>query len=64
MPKVLILIGSKSDQEFADTCREQLAALGIDAAIEVSSAHRHPDKTARLAAEAEANGCALCCARA
>ncbi|HOD67505.1 MAG TPA: 5-(carboxyamino)imidazole ribonucleotide mutase [candidate division Zixibacteria bacterium] len=56
MPKVLILIGSKSDQEFADTCREQLAALGIDAAIEVSSAHRHPDKTARLAAEAEANG--------
>jgi len=45
MPKVLILIGSKSDQEFADTCREQLAALGIDAAIEVSSAHRKPRRT-------------------
>jgi len=56
MPRVLILIGSKSDGEFADTCRTQLAEFGIDGVIEVSSAHRHPRKTAELAGEAEENG--------
>ncbi len=56
MAKVLILIGSKSDTEYAQKCRVQLTELGIDSAIEVSSAHRHPEKTAKLASEAEANG--------
>ncbi len=56
MPKVLILIGSKSDLEYAEKCREQLAVFGIDAVIEASSAHRHPEKTAELAGRAEENG--------
>ncbi|RME30884.1 MAG: 5-(carboxyamino)imidazole ribonucleotide mutase [Candidatus Zixiibacteriota bacterium] len=56
MAKVLIIIGSKSDTEYADTCQKQLETFGIESTIEVSSAHRHPDKTAKLAAEAAASG--------
>ncbi len=56
MPKVLILLGSNSDMEFATACRDQADKLGITVIIEVSSAHRHPERTAKLAAEAEANG--------
>lgn len=54
--KVLIMTGSKSDLEYAEKCREQLKALAIEGVIEVSSAHRHPERTAKLAAEAEENG--------
>ncbi len=53
---VLILIGSSSDQQFADTAGEMLDILEIGFDIEVSSAHRHPDKTARLAREAAGRG--------
>lgn len=56
MPKVLVIIGSKSDQEYADKCESQLQALGLEAVIEISSAHRHPERTAQLAGEAENNG--------
>jgi len=56
MPKVLILLGSKSDQEYADKCREQLLALGIEGSVEVSSAHRHPERTADLTAKAQERG--------
>ena len=54
--KVLIVTGSKSDLEYAEKCRDQLQALSIEAVIEVSSAHRHPDQTAHLAKSAEENG--------
>jgi 5-(carboxyamino)imidazole ribonucleotide mutase len=56
MPKVLIIIGSKSDSEYAEKASQQLRALNIECTIEVSSAHRHPDKTARLAAQAASDG--------
>ena len=56
MPKVLIIIGSKSDSEYAGKCEEQLKVFGIDARTEISSAHRHPENTAKLASEAETNG--------
>lgn len=54
--KVLILIGSKSDTEYAEKCRRQLDDLGIESVIEISSAHRHPERTARLAGGAADNG--------
>jgi phosphoribosylaminoimidazole carboxylase PurE protein len=54
--QVLILIGSTSDQQFADTAGGMLDTLEIGFDIEVSSAHRHPDKTARLAREAAGRG--------
>lgn len=56
MPKVLILIGSRSDSEYAEKCRQQLESLGIESVVEVSSAHRHPEKTAELAGNAQENG--------
>jgi phosphoribosylaminoimidazole carboxylase PurE protein len=56
MPKVLIIIGSKSDQEYAEECRQQLAAFKIDGRIEVASAHRHPQRTSELTTTAETEG--------
>ncbi len=56
MAKVLIIIGSESDQQYAEKCREQLKSLGIDSNTEVSSAHRHPRRTADLSAGAQRNG--------
>ena len=56
MPKVLILIGSKSDQEYADACSGVLKDLGIENSMEVSSAHRQPDRTDDLAKNAAQNG--------
>jgi phosphoribosylaminoimidazole carboxylase PurE protein len=53
---VLIFIGSASDQQYADIAVEMLETLGIGFDVEVSSAHRHPDKTARLAREAAGRG--------
>lgn len=56
MPKVLILIGSKSDKEYAEKCQGLLEKLGIESIIEISSAHRNPERTAQLTSQAEANG--------
>lgn len=42
--------------EYAEKCEKQLADLGIESVTEVSSAHRHPTKTAKLASEADKNG--------
>jgi len=56
MPKVLIVIGSKSDAEFAETAARQLQVFGIEPVTEVASAHRHPDKTAQLARQAAGDG--------
>ncbi len=56
MATVLIVIGSKSDMEYAVKCREQLEELGIEGRIEVTSAHRHPKKTAQLVSRAAQDG--------
>jgi len=56
MARALIVIGSKSDQEYAEQCRELLARFKIEGVIEVSSAHRHPERTAELTAKAEQQG--------
>jgi 5-(carboxyamino)imidazole ribonucleotide mutase len=56
MPKALIIIGSKSDMEYAEKCRGLLSDLKIDSDIEISSAHRHPERTAELTGGAEQKG--------
>jgi 5-(carboxyamino)imidazole ribonucleotide mutase len=56
MSKVLIVIGSKSDQEYADVCAGQLAAFKVDSHIEITSAHRHPQRTAELTSQAAEKG--------
>ncbi|MCK5126482.1 MAG: 5-(carboxyamino)imidazole ribonucleotide mutase [candidate division Zixibacteria bacterium] len=53
---VLIIIGSKSDQEIADAAAGMLDKLEIGFDLEVSSAHRHPDKTIALARDAADKG--------
>ncbi|UCD17782.1 MAG: 5-(carboxyamino)imidazole ribonucleotide mutase [Candidatus Zixiibacteriota bacterium] len=56
MPKTLILIGSKSDMTYAEVCRAVLIEFGIDNQIEISSAHREPEKTDELARSAADQG--------
>lgn len=56
MAKVLIIIGSKSDNEYAEICAEMLSKFQIDSQIEISSAHRHPQRTAELTGKAADNG--------
>lgn len=56
MSKVLIIIGSKSDMEYSEKTKEQLAQFGITGDIQVCSAHRNPQKTAELTSQAEKNG--------
>ncbi|MCP4705043.1 MAG: 5-(carboxyamino)imidazole ribonucleotide mutase [candidate division Zixibacteria bacterium] len=56
MPKVLILIGSKSDSKYAEECQTILNNLGIDNTLEISSAHRQPDRTDELSKTASEKG--------
>jgi 5-(carboxyamino)imidazole ribonucleotide mutase len=56
MAKVLIIIGSKSDMEYADKCQSVLNELGIENDLEISSAHRQPDRTDELAKNASKSG--------
>ncbi len=56
MPKALIVIGSKSDSEYSEICAKQLNELGIESSIEISSAHRHPERTKSITENAEKDG--------
>ena len=55
-PKVLILLGSKSDLETVSGCGKFLEKFGIAFIQEVSSAHRNPVKTVELVKKAEKDG--------
>lgn len=55
-PKVLILVGSESDCLPMQGCLEYLDRFGIPYEFLVSSAHRSPDKTRKLAVEARGRG--------
>ena len=55
-PKVLILMGSARDQEIMLKGAKLLEDFDISYQMEVSSAHRNPEKTKRLAQEAEKKG--------
>ncbi len=55
-PSVLIIMGSKSDLPTMEKVGTQLDEFGIGYVIEVSSAHRNPDRTMKLALEAEKRG--------
>jgi len=56
LSKVLIIIGSESDRAYAETCASQLAAFNIENKTEVTSAHRHPRRTAELTSRAADDG--------
>ena len=54
--KVLIVMGSESDREVMNKTAEVLSSFGIDFEMVVSSAHRNPERTRKLAKEAEKKG--------
>ena len=56
MSKVFIIIGSKSDMEYAEKCKAQLDVFHIKSDIKVSSAHRHPEQTKNYIEQAEKDG--------
>jgi len=55
-PRVLILMGSDSDWEVMSEAKKALDELGIANEVHVSSAHRTPERTGRLAREAAGRG--------
>lgn len=57
MPQVVIFMGSISDEDKMRPCADLLAELGIDHVFTVSSAHRTPERTARLVEQYENEGC-------
>jgi 5-(carboxyamino)imidazole ribonucleotide mutase len=64
MSKVLILLGSSSDEGSMKGCCDYLSRFGIAYDLKVSSAHREADKTAALVKGAEANGYSIIVAAA
>ncbi len=56
VPRVLIVMGSKKDQEVMLKAAEILEKFMIPYQMEISSAHRNPDKTKRLAQNAGKKG--------
>jgi len=55
-PKVLIILGSKSDSEAMTGCKTFLEKFEIQFTYEISSAHRNTEKTRLLAESAESKG--------
>ncbi len=55
-PKVLIVMGSDTDLPVMEEATKMLRQFGVPFEMRISSAHRCPDKTAQLSAEAEGRG--------
>lgn len=55
-PKVGIVMGSESDREIMSHCAQTLEELEIPFEINVISAHRNPDETAKYAESAKSRG--------
>ncbi|MDD2332477.1 MAG: 5-(carboxyamino)imidazole ribonucleotide mutase, partial [Candidatus Cloacimonetes bacterium] len=56
MASVRIIIGSKSDLEICKSIQDTLDEFGVQSELHISSAHRKPEQTTRLAKEAEQEG--------
>ena len=53
---VMILLGSESDFEVVEDALKIFREFGVSFALEVTSAHRSPDRTLALVKDAEARG--------
>lgn len=56
MKKARVILGSKSDLELCKQIEDVFKEFGVDYDFHISSAHRKPDATAKLAKDAEAEG--------
>ncbi len=56
MNLVAVLVGSKSDMEVMQECKDMLDRLGIKHEVHVMSAHRNPDDVAAYASNAAGVG--------
>jgi phosphoribosylaminoimidazole carboxylase PurE protein len=56
MPKVAVLMGSESDRKVMARAGETLEKYGLEYEMEVTSAHRTPEKTREYARTAEERG--------
>lgn len=56
MPKVALIMGSKSDAASLEGCVHVLRAFGVEVEVHVASAHRTPEKVAAFAGHARENG--------
>jgi 5-(carboxyamino)imidazole ribonucleotide mutase len=54
--RVLILMGSDSDWEVMSEAKKALDEMGVPSEVHVSSAHRTPERTGRMAREAAGRG--------
>jgi phosphoribosylamine--glycine ligase len=57
--KVWVAMGSDSDLSVMEEATKTLQAFGVPFEVDITSAHRTPDQTARLARSLEANGFAV-----
>ena len=56
MPKVALIMGSKSDAPSLAGCVKILRSFGVEVEVHVASAHRTPEKVAAFAGHARENG--------
>ena len=56
MPKVALIMGSKSDAPSLAGCVKILRSFGVEVEVHVASAHRTPEKVAAFADRARENG--------
>jgi len=56
MPRVRIILGSKSDIAMGNKIKETLDVFQVDYDFHISSAHRKPENTAMIARNAESEG--------
>lgn len=56
MPKVALIMGSKSDAPSLAGCVKILRSFGVEVEVHVASAHRTPEKVAAFADHARENG--------
>lgn len=56
MPKVALIMGSKSDWPSLKGCVDVLSHFGVETEVHVASAHRTPEKVASFADHARENG--------
>jgi phosphoribosylaminoimidazole carboxylase PurE protein len=56
MPEIAIILGSKSDMKYWEDAKKYLDFFGLNAHMQILSAHRTPDKVSAFARDARKNG--------